>query len=232
VPAVRTNYLPRLKGIDKINALLSKPETMSPFSSKELYLMNGGNKTYIYKDGFGDVYKATPAEEAEWAQEVIERALAVIDSNVNPASFSGAIDSLLFHNYPSLEALLIKKMEDANPLRQVLFATALWRIYQYEKSFYILLYHVQHTSECLTDIFLGLGDFRNNIGAKKFILACMEGDDDILSAKANMTINMWAYSGIPALRENSLLETLRPENKNEECFKTAIKQLKQILVEI
>jgi hypothetical protein len=219
------------KTLMKFNALLSKSENMSPFSSKELYIMNGGNKTYIYKDGFGDVYNATPAEEAEWAQEVIQRALAAIDSNVNPASFNGAIDSLLFHNYPNLEALLLKKMEDTSPVRQVLFATAMWRIYQYEKSLDILLYQVQHRSEYLTDIFLCLKDFKNNIVAKKFILACMEGDDDILFAKANITINMWAYSGIPALRENSLLEALRSENKNKESFRTAIKQLKKILGE-
>jgi hypothetical protein len=136
---------------------------------------------------------------------------------------------LLFHNYPDLEALLLKKMEDTSPLRQVLFATALWRVYQHEKSFDVLLYHVQHRSECLSDIFLCLGDFKNNITAKKFIISCIEGDDDILFAKANMTINMWAYSGIPALRENNLLETLRPENKNKESFITAIKQLKKIL---
>ena len=122
-------------------------------------------------------------------------------------------------------------MEDTSPVRQLLFATALWRIYQYEKSLDILLYQVQHRSECLSDIFLCLGDFKNNIVAKKFILACMEGDDDLLFAKATMTINMWAYSGIPALRENSLLETLRPENKNKESFITAIKQLRKILGE-
>ena len=51
---------------------------MQPFTSKELYMMNGGQKLYIYKDGFGDVYEATAAEEAEWAQEVVEGALIKI----------------------------------------------------------------------------------------------------------------------------------------------------------
>ena len=37
------------------------------FTSRELYMMNGGNKMYIYKDGFGDVYSASAAEEMKWA---------------------------------------------------------------------------------------------------------------------------------------------------------------------
>jgi len=45
--------------------------------------MNSGNKLYIYKDGFADVYIATPGEEQEWAQEVIANALEGIDKGEN-----------------------------------------------------------------------------------------------------------------------------------------------------
>ena len=65
---------------------------------------------------------------------------------------------------------------------------------------------------------------------QKFLLACIEGDDGILFTKAIMTINMCAYSGMPASRENDFLEMLRAENKNKEIFKPAIKQVNKYSV--
>ena len=59
--------------------------------------MNGGVKFYIHKDGFGDVYNATVAEEAEWAKEVIDRALKRIETDGNATSFKMAVDNLKFH---------------------------------------------------------------------------------------------------------------------------------------
>ena len=54
---------------------------MPPFTNKELYMMNGGQKQYIGKDGFWDVYNATPEEEAAWDKELAENALSKIDGN-------------------------------------------------------------------------------------------------------------------------------------------------------
>jgi len=203
---------------------------MSPFSSKELYIMNGGVKFYIHKDGFGDVYNATVAEEAEWAKEVIDRSLKRIETDGNATSFKGAVDNLLFHKYPDLESLFLKKMEDATPLRQLFFATALWKISKHEDSFEIVFRNlVQHRSECLDEVFLSLGDFEHNLRAKKFILFCFEGDDDELRKKANITIATWAYSGMPLLRQNNLLERLASNDRSTGIFKVAVLQLKQIL---
>ena len=203
---------------------------MSPFSSKELYIMNGGVKFYIHKDGFGDVYNATVAEEAEWAKEVIDRALAKIDTEKNSVSFKAAVDNLLFHKYPDLETLLVKKMEDATPLRQLFFATALWNIGKHEDSFEIVFRNlVQHRSECLNEVFLSLGDFKHSLKARKFILFCFEGDDDELLKKANITVGRWAYSGMPLLRQNNLLERIGSNDRSTAIFKAAVQQLKQIL---
>jgi hypothetical protein len=64
--------------------------------SKELYMMNGGNKLYIYKDGFGDIYNATAEEESEWAKEIISNALARIDVENNLTVLQFAINDLVF----------------------------------------------------------------------------------------------------------------------------------------
>lgn len=203
---------------------------MQAFTSKELYMMNGGNKLYIYKDGFGDVYNATPAEEAEWAVEVVENALNRLEPETNTTVLKLLVESLSFHKYEGLESLLIEKIKHTTPSKQIAFAASLWNISKYEKSFGIIKQNLlQHRAECVNDAFWALNDLKKNAEAKQFIVECLEGDDEELSAKAQMTITMWSYSGIPQLRQNNLSELLKPENKNSVTFKPAIEELKKIL---
>ncbi|CAN5503328.1 hypothetical protein BH11BAC3_BH11BAC3_32280 [soil metagenome] len=200
---------------------------MQTFSSKELYMMNGGNKMYIHKDGFGDVYSATPTEEAEWAEEVIAIAIAKIDTETNATTLKSAIDKLLFHKYMATENVLREKIITSIPAKQVVLATALWNIYRDDKSFDLVHQHLlQHRNECLDVIFLSLIDFRDNEHAQEFLLSCLEGSDYELFLKAATTITMWAYTGMPALRENNLLEMLKIENRDTSTFNQAIEQLK------
>ena len=191
--------------------------------------MNGGNKLYIHKDGFGDVYSATQSEEAMWAKEIVASSLVRLDTEDNATVLKSIIENLRFHHYPDMEALLLTKLKEAGPGKQIVFATALWSLCSYEKAFDIIYQNlVQYRNDCLNTAFLSLGEFKNNETAKKLLIACLEGDDDVLFAKAYMTINIWAYSGRPALRSGNLLEMLKLENKNESTFKTAVEQLKRI----
>ena len=202
---------------------------MQIFTSKELYIMNGGNKMYIHKDGFGDMYCATLTEEAEWAQEVIANALAQVDTVTNATTLKFAIDKLLFHQYPNIRNLLKQKIKSSAPEKQVVLATALWNIYQDDKSFELVHHHLlQHRAECLNVVFLCLIGFKDNEHAQEFLLTCLEGCDDELFLKANTTIVMWAYTGMPGLRENNLLEMLKMKDRDLPTFKLAIKQLKEI----
>lgn len=203
---------------------------MHNLTSKELYLANGGQKLYIYKDGFGDVYKATAAEEAEWAKEVVDNNLVKIQNETNRTVLQFAIAALVYHKYQGLEDLLIKSLQDTSPARQIVFASALWNMISNQKSFDIIYQNLMlHRCECLNDVFLGLHDFKNHEGAKRFLINCLEGVDDELAIKAQMTISMWAWSGMPELRENNLLEMLKIENKKQPTFKQAVDKLKQIL---
>ena len=97
-------------------------------TSKELYIMNGGVKRYIYSDGFGDVYKATPEEEAEWAAEIVTNALVKIEKETNRSQLELAISNLSYHKYAHLEAVLLSNIQDPDPVRQIVFATALWKM--------------------------------------------------------------------------------------------------------
>jgi hypothetical protein len=203
---------------------------MQQFSSKELYIMNGGNKLYLYKDGFGDIYQATPGEEREWTQEIIANAVAKIELLEDAIHLKFAIENLVFHNYPELEELLLSKVKDTTPSRQIAFATALWTIYGYKKSFEIIYQNLlQHRDNSVNDVFMALIEFKNNQEAQLFIVNCLEGADELWLAKAQITIGMWAYTGIPALRAHNLLNMLTAENKNSSTFQPAVERLKTIL---
>ena len=203
---------------------------MQDLSSKELYMMNGGQKLYIYKDGFGDIYKATPSEEEQWATEVIAIALLKIDTATNRTELQFAIADLVYHHYGNIEELLLKYINDVNPVRQIVFASILWNMIGYEKSFDIIKKNLlQKRSECVSDVFLGLNDFKTHVAARQFLINCLEGGDDELTTRAQYTIVGWAWSGMPILKENNLLEQLKFENRNLPTFKTAIRKLKQIL---
>jgi len=199
---------------------------MPQYSSKELYMMNGGNTLYIYKDGFGDMYHATAAEEASWSQEVIANALIRIDKETNPTNLKFAINDLIFHGYSDVDQLLLDKVQNTSPARTIVFATLLWTMKGYEKSFGIIYQlFLNHRKECLNDVFIALTDFKNNIAARNFLLECLKGDDQQLKAKAHTTLTMWAYTGMPELRAGGFLDALKSDN--EVSFKSAIQQLRQ-----
>ncbi len=69
-------------------------------------MMNGGNTLYIYKDGFGDIYHATAAEEAAWSREVVTNALRRIDTETNATNLRFAINDLIFHGYDDVDQLM------------------------------------------------------------------------------------------------------------------------------
>lgn len=200
---------------------------MARFTSKELYMMNGGNKLYIYKDGFGDIYNATAGEEAAWSREVVANALTRIDQETNATSLRFAIDDLLFHQYKDVDQLLLDKLQHTSPVRTIVFATLLWKIRQYEQSFGIISQLLlNHRNECIDEIFYALIDFKNNVAARKFLLECLNGEDVQLQAKAHTTLGMWAYTGMPELRAVRLLDELR--SKDDPLFKEGIQQLRQL----
>lgn len=190
--------------------------------------MNGGNKLYLYKDGFGDVYSATPEEEAAWAQDVIDAALATIDTSENSSELMGAIENLRFHRYAGLDLLMVSELENASRERRISFAKALLRTPLYSRGVDALYQdEVQHRNSWTHHLMPVLQDRASN-AAKLFILTCVEGDDDALFIQATITLGRWAGSGMPALRQHRLLEILQPENRHHPLFCYAIEQLNYI----
>ncbi|MCG2615356.1 hypothetical protein LZZ85_13735 [Terrimonas sp. NA20] len=202
---------------------------MEQFTSRQLYMMNGGNTLYIYKDGFGDVYQATPSEEEVWKEEIIASTLKRIDTETEFTCLRAAIDTLIFHNYKGLARLLVEKMQHTSPVRIIVFATGLWLLKQYNCSFSII-YHqfLHHRNDCFRDVFQAMIEFQDSMAARNFMIECLEGGDALLHEKACITITMWAYTGMPELRAPHLLESLR--DRNAPSFSVAVQKLQQIFL--
>ncbi|RYY54326.1 MAG: hypothetical protein EOO09_14715 [Chitinophagaceae bacterium] len=84
---------------------------MPPFTSKELFRMNGGQKIYIHLDGFGDVYSATAQEEEEWSREMITEAIDRLESGKGDLPRSVATERLVFFNSPGISSSLIAALK-------------------------------------------------------------------------------------------------------------------------
>ncbi|RRB06550.1 hypothetical protein [Larkinella rosea] len=205
---------------------------MYDMTPKELYFANGGQTLYIYKDGFGDQYKATPAEEAEWRKELIEREWKRLDSETNAVSLKHLIDNLNYHNADDLVPKLVQKLDEVKPETRVVIAGCLWKITKYKKSFSIILntFNV-HRNNVLATVFATFQDMVGDREVASFLLDCLEGDDAVLHQKAHTTLVMWSYMGIPQLRDGGLTDALSPDNKiaNTEAFLKAIKTAKRLL---
>lgn len=195
--------------------------------------MNGGQKHYIYRDGFGDVYNATPEEEEEWTKEIVENALSKIATEEDRTALQFAIENLAFHNYKEEITVLVNSIPGASPDRQLAFASSLWNMNCKEDDFEIVFeILLQHKASCITDLFQRSAGFKNHIGARYFLIKCLEGNDEYLFEKAQTILSIWAWSGLPQLRENSFLDRLQFNSRDLPASKAAIKRLKEILTTI
>ncbi|WP_373551479.1 hypothetical protein [Haliscomenobacter sp.] len=81
--------------------------------SKQLFMDNGGQTHYIFLDGNGDRYSATPAEEAKWRKELLEHYAKRIQEEDNPAIRGHIAHIMQLNGATNIEALLLAAAENA-----------------------------------------------------------------------------------------------------------------------
>lgn len=195
--------------------------------------MNGGQKQYIGKDGFWDIYTATREEEAAWAKELADNALLTIGSEEDVIALKIALENLALQKYHDQVTLLVNGIAGASPARQLAFATTLWHMPCNEKDFELVFeILLQQNAACLTNLYEQPVDFKHHIGARYFLIKCLRGNDEYLFEKAHTILSIWTWSGLPELRENSALDHLQFNNRNLPISITAINRLKEILTTI
>ena len=81
--------------------------------SKQLFMDSGGQTHYIFLDGNGDRYSATPAEEAKWRKELLEHYAKRIQEEDNPAIRGHIAHIMQINGATNVEALLLAAAENA-----------------------------------------------------------------------------------------------------------------------
>jgi hypothetical protein len=107
---------------------------------------------------------------------------------------------------------------------------ALWIDMKFNDSFKIILDQLNHhRTECLSQVVIALMKFHNNDEAKEYVFIWITGNDLELFEKSRNILLTLAWTGIPKLSENDLLDKIKLENRNTDQFDQTIIQLKQIL---
>lgn len=107
--------------------------------SKQLFMDNGGQIHYIHLDGNGDRYSATPAEEAQWRVELLEKYSQRIKVEDDGVVLSQIARSMLFNGATNVEDLLLAAAENAPPKAKQGLAQALVEVFNSEKGAEILI---------------------------------------------------------------------------------------------
>ncbi len=107
--------------------------------SKRLFMENGGNLHYIGRDGFMDVYRATPAEEAAWRQELIEKYTRRLGVEDNETVLTGIAETLEYNGVKNLADLLCEAAKTATLKARQSIAQVLVQKFDPEKGAEVML---------------------------------------------------------------------------------------------
>jgi len=216
-----------------LKATFAQNSFMKNFSSKELYMTNGGNKWNIFRDGFMDQYCATAEEEIEWSKELVVLNLGKLKTETGSTRLVSCIETLYSHHVEGLEKILLEVMESAPPKSQNTIAFCLWRYYRYHKSFSILKTNLLENNDCQDEVFYLFSQMFGDQQVNEFLITCLGGENFILQQKAKNY--MWGVlfrAGITRLRESEMLKLLNELDPNTDEYKQLIFEMKQIVLNV
>jgi hypothetical protein len=174
--------------------VMAQPERPKNDRSKQLYMQNGGQIHYIHLDGFGDEYRATPAEEAAWKQELIEQYRERLLVENNEVTLACLLRSLHYHNVLDAETILIKRADNATLRERQAIGLALWNHSKHEKGVEILLGLMaeQEAGSYWWDfVWTTLTRMQSSAMARAWISACLENNEPRFRQKAEEVLKVW-----------------------------------------
>lgn len=107
--------------------------------SRQLFMENMGMVHQIYRDGMGDEYQATAAQEEEWRMELVDKYLDRIGKEDHPTVLRSLVDRLVEWQVSDLESRLIDASLAADARQRQAIAGVLWDVFRSDHAFDILL---------------------------------------------------------------------------------------------
>jgi hypothetical protein len=204
--------------------------------SKQLFMDNAGQTHYIYRDGFGDEYRASPAEENAWRQELLEKYARRIKEEDDGVVLTQIARNMQLNHAKNVEELLLEAANNATSLtaKQGL-AQALHEIFNHEKAAELLVSLLQYEEESeywRNYVFNRFAKMRENRGAQRFIVQCLKGDNEIHFKKAVDVVGFWGlHLGEQPLADRNLLLSLNWEDATAQSihFTKALEKVVKIV---
>ncbi len=200
--------------------------------SKQLYMDNGGQIHYIYLDGFGDEYRATATEEAQWKKELIEKYQKRLWEETNEHTLEHIIRGLQYHHVTDSETQLVNRAKQASLRERQAIGTVLWNAFKSDYSISILTDFLKDKS--LDSYWHGyawnsISHRKESPSAQDWIMECLQSNDLVLFRKAQEILLVWSWGNAP-LAELLASGKLAWENKiDSDQYAQTLAELRQIL---
>lgn len=183
--------------------------------SKRLFMDNGGQTHYIFLDGDGDRYSATPAEEAKWRVELLEQYTQRIQEEDDGTILVHIARNMQLNGATNVESLLLAAAENAPQKAKQGLAQALAEVCNSDKGAEILISLLDlevQDSYWRNYVFNCFFRMRNNRRVQEFLIECLQGDKELWLKKSVDVLRMWGIFGETALTDNNLLNALNWED--------------------
>lgn len=213
---VRQEILQKMRRVRKPSTTLFGVEREENEVSKRLFMENGGQIHRIHLDGFGDVYKATPEEEARWREELIANYKERLKVETNEVVLKSLVESLRYLGVSDMEKILIERAAQANSRDRQTIAIVLWNDGIGEESTDVLLSLLAEEdpdSYWRDFVFSSLLRRRKSEKAREWLVGCLDGDNPVYFRKAVDIFVMWAFNGEIAVNGKQLGMALTLENR-------------------
>ena len=184
--------------------------------SKRLFMENAGQVYQIHRDGFGDRYHATPAEENQWRRELIEQYDRRIREEDNGVVLAQIARNMQANYVRDVEDRLVEAATHASPLARLGIAEALFEVFNSERAAEMLisLLDLQAEGDYWRNlVFNAFTRMRDNRGVQNFLAGCLRGSDEIRYKKSRDVLIFWGLNlGEQALADREFLKKLDWEN--------------------
>ena len=184
--------------------------------SKRLFMENAGQVYQIHRDGFGDRYHATPAEENQWRRELIEQYDRRIREEDNGVVLAQIARNMQANYVRDVEDRLVEAATHAQPLARLGLAEALFEVFNSERAAEMLisLLDLQAEGDYWRNlVFNAFARMRDNRGVQNFLAGCLRGSDEIRYKKSLDVLIFWGLNlGEQALADREFLKKLDWEN--------------------
>ncbi|MEZ4934453.1 MAG: hypothetical protein R2788_20290 [Saprospiraceae bacterium] len=208
--------------------------TVQPLDPKQLFMESGGNIHNIGRDGNLDSYHATPAEEALWRAELIEKYTERLQLEENETVLRLLAQSLEYNSVKNISDLLYEAGKNASPKQQQSIAQLLIKEYDIEKGATLLITMLGYEDEesyWRNYVFNRMFRMRDSKTVQHFIVECLKGNDQAHFQKAVDVLQMWGILGDKSFTDRDLLGSLNWVDAcaNDPNFQQALKKAERII---